>query len=450
MKIPRNAACPCGSGRKFKKCHLGREDELFAEPDRLTSPIEIPDTIPGVAEAIREAEHFWHQCVLTYNEPEDFRVNLNALVQAIRNVTFRVQAGKAAVGNFDAWYFPWREFLRQDPLMRWLNEARIAVVKQSGLETLSTAQVTLVASYLEGPGATLRGLPASLPNEELADRLAARVSRELLGNSAIEIERRWEVDSLPGIELLDVLAECLRILVGLVRDLDAHLRGGPVPTPEEAAAGTEMPPPLIRTREARRLRINPLTGEHYTHQDLFMPSDPDIMQRAAKRYRLSRGEISWSDDPIELAKNLFPLAARMLQRDGYHTPIVFLHHPEQGWHRRIVHTEDKLDKFLAWRRYGEEVEDFGYDGVVFITEAWGAGPSVALQGPYPDFEHAPDRTELLNISASTSDGRRLILNAEFHRRFGRIVKVDPPYEGTPEGPWFLSPLERAWSARGTS
>jgi hypothetical protein len=28
-KIGRNDPCPCGSGKKFKHCHLGREDELF-------------------------------------------------------------------------------------------------------------------------------------------------------------------------------------------------------------------------------------------------------------------------------------------------------------------------------------------------------------------------------------------------------------------------------------
>ncbi|MFH1488513.1 MAG: SEC-C domain-containing protein [Pseudomonadota bacterium] len=27
----RNDPCPCGSGKKFKKCHLGREDELYSE-----------------------------------------------------------------------------------------------------------------------------------------------------------------------------------------------------------------------------------------------------------------------------------------------------------------------------------------------------------------------------------------------------------------------------------
>src|SRR4030043_1606723 len=26
--IGRNDPCPCGSGKKFKKCHMGREDEL--------------------------------------------------------------------------------------------------------------------------------------------------------------------------------------------------------------------------------------------------------------------------------------------------------------------------------------------------------------------------------------------------------------------------------------
>ncbi len=30
-KIARNDPCPCGSGKKFKKCHMGREDELVWE-----------------------------------------------------------------------------------------------------------------------------------------------------------------------------------------------------------------------------------------------------------------------------------------------------------------------------------------------------------------------------------------------------------------------------------
>ena len=37
MKIERNAPCPCGSGKKFKKCHLGKEDALqFHENEEIT------------------------------------------------------------------------------------------------------------------------------------------------------------------------------------------------------------------------------------------------------------------------------------------------------------------------------------------------------------------------------------------------------------------------------
>ena len=31
LRIGRNDPCPCGSGKKFKKCHLGREEELVLE-----------------------------------------------------------------------------------------------------------------------------------------------------------------------------------------------------------------------------------------------------------------------------------------------------------------------------------------------------------------------------------------------------------------------------------
>ncbi|CAO0820265.1 SEC-C domain-containing protein [Desulfarculales bacterium] len=43
-KIERNAPCPCGSGKKFKKCHLGRESELVAERINL-NPYQVAQMI---------------------------------------------------------------------------------------------------------------------------------------------------------------------------------------------------------------------------------------------------------------------------------------------------------------------------------------------------------------------------------------------------------------------
>ena len=50
IKIGRNEPCPCGSGKKFKKCHIGREDELTLDgiseftremSDRITNLSEV-------------------------------------------------------------------------------------------------------------------------------------------------------------------------------------------------------------------------------------------------------------------------------------------------------------------------------------------------------------------------------------------------------------------------
>ena len=38
-KIGRNDPCPCGSGKKFKKCHMGREDELIDRNPSDFSPL---------------------------------------------------------------------------------------------------------------------------------------------------------------------------------------------------------------------------------------------------------------------------------------------------------------------------------------------------------------------------------------------------------------------------
>jgi hypothetical protein len=38
LKVGRNDPCPCGSGKKFKKCHMGREGELFLRKKDALDP----------------------------------------------------------------------------------------------------------------------------------------------------------------------------------------------------------------------------------------------------------------------------------------------------------------------------------------------------------------------------------------------------------------------------
>ncbi len=47
LKIGRNDPCPCGSGKKFKRCHLGRESELM-EAMFSTDPLEVARKIEAL------------------------------------------------------------------------------------------------------------------------------------------------------------------------------------------------------------------------------------------------------------------------------------------------------------------------------------------------------------------------------------------------------------------
>jgi len=59
-KIGRNDPCPCGSGKKFKKCHLGREDELLVDKmagfseEQSRRITELPEVSYGKAKDISE------------------------------------------------------------------------------------------------------------------------------------------------------------------------------------------------------------------------------------------------------------------------------------------------------------------------------------------------------------------------------------------------------------
>lgn len=51
-KIGRNDPCPCGSGKKFKKCHVGREDELL-----LNGMGEFTDEMSARITALPEVDY---------------------------------------------------------------------------------------------------------------------------------------------------------------------------------------------------------------------------------------------------------------------------------------------------------------------------------------------------------------------------------------------------------
>jgi hypothetical protein len=59
--------------------------------------MKTDDELQPLDEALEEAHHFLHACERDYHSPSAFRLNLNAFIQAARNVTFRLQSLKAGI-----------------------------------------------------------------------------------------------------------------------------------------------------------------------------------------------------------------------------------------------------------------------------------------------------------------------------------------------------------------
>lgn len=88
-----------------------------------------------------EAHYFIERMMTEYHEPVPFRYNLNAFLQALRNVTFVLQKELSGRPRFREWYHERQVTMMQDPLLRKFVEGRNIVVKQRSLEINSSAMI---------------------------------------------------------------------------------------------------------------------------------------------------------------------------------------------------------------------------------------------------------------------------------------------------------------------
>src|SRR5712692_916878 len=93
--------------------------------------------IPATHQALVEATSHMGLMGTAYHKPDMFLLHLNAFIQALRNITFRLQAEKAKFPAFEPWYAEKQAAMRADRLLRTLHDARTKVVKQIGLASKS-------------------------------------------------------------------------------------------------------------------------------------------------------------------------------------------------------------------------------------------------------------------------------------------------------------------------
>src|SRR5260370_3751083 len=187
----------------------GRMSDVSVEP----SPVE------AAYGRLREASHFWKQALASYDNSETFRANVNACIQALRNITWSMQSEKDHILGLDPWYAKWQKEMDADRTLRWLVKARNRIVKQADLKTESKARVFLILGYHEPPVGEFLVSPR-LSAEAIARRL--RESEDtpplVLDRGMVAVERRWVGTNLPDREILHALAHCYRVLASSLEE----------------------------------------------------------------------------------------------------------------------------------------------------------------------------------------------------------------------------------------
>lgn len=401
--------------------------------------------IPNTHNRLAQAHRLWHQAAASYDDADGFQTNLNALIEALRNVTFVLQNEKAKIPEFDDWYELWRERLKADQVTSWLHNARTTVVHKSDLEVMSKAtakihnNLNLVALSME--------VPPSMPTSIICQALVEALPEPFASNRKdllLSVERSWCVPDLPDRELLDALGHAYSMLSMIVREAH-HKCGYQYETADHDGELVELVdgrmPCMVTTREMRTTRISLESGNLLYPDEKRMPMSPEFGAKAAKRYGLEEPH-AFPADPFALAERLIPIAKKVLKKDKYHQRLAFLRKGTE-WTMRSLLYRDRPEKYMIMRRLAEEIRFLGADALVEIGEAWVGSQEDAKAGRLP--EQAHDRKEVLFVSAATSAGKYRCYHLFFTRnilgviKFGETVKQD-----TDELPTYLAPVCEVW------
>lgn len=435
---------------------------------------------PTAHKRLDEAHRFWHACLDNYQDPEGFRANLNAAIQALRNVTFVLQKEKRLIPDFDAWYQPHRDAMGADPVMRWVIESRNRIVKEGDLETESIVRARNIGDYAAASSEVQASLPTRIDNSTTAelDDAAAKIYtpppryrlHEILANvaqstpdrilreSTLSIERRWVDQRLREHELLDAMAHAYGMLAGLIDD--AHTQVGMqsgvvheptgLPFPAEDPFGDRRLPCMGTSRSSRTLNIRLGDGSPAEGVIRLVEYDEAVAKAAAKRFRSREPEILPEDiDSIhDLLDYYVEIGRAILRKDPDHGWFAYLFRGTSQIAGFVMAARDRADKRDLAQRLAETAITNGADGVVMTGEVWVSTFELDSNGLPITPEDSKDRTEALVVSIETADGRASAATIPFRRHRLRRTEIDETIfeRDLSEGRLnFFAPLRDAWA-----
>ena len=409
-----------------------------------------PCSLVQVERRLDDAAKLWGKASDSYFDPDEFRVHLQACIQAFRSVTWILQSHKAAIANFDVWYAGWQDIMRADPILRWLVEARNKIEKQGDLEAKSILRVTGSGSWFDGKEIEKELPPKTRPGE--ISLILKRFSRnQTVDDEAIlKVERCWLDSEMPDAEVLDTLCHCYLVMRKLLRDAHEKLA---VPAAGkcnfyDAATRTneELPEFMMTAQQPRISWIRLKDGASVTMQQtrkIIKRTDPETIE-AQQRYGASvkvNQALKDAKSFREICAAWFQHSKRMLEVDGHLIPTALIM-TDKSMQIQQLWMSDRTDKHMVMRHVADSCKRMDAVSVMIINEAWTAPAEFAATG-----KHAidcPQRGEAAVLHGLTRSGEAISCINHFTRQGGKVVfSEDDITEG--ELPNIMAPFAKVWN-----
>lgn len=387
----------------------------------------------SVHSRLGEAHKFWHDMLASYQDPENFRVGLNAAIQALRNITFVLQNHKSLIPNFDAWYEKYRERMKNDDILNWLHQARNIIVKQQDLELHSIA-VAMVRTW-DDISLLKFEISPFITTEQLAKDLVRlyfiEMPKVITDHAVLNVERRWVVNNLPKQELLDVVAHGYNFLKNLV--CDAHSYAGLnleiCLVQYKAQHDNSLIPCMSITRDDRSANIK-LSNQEVLSKTEFtdfgnQPTRPEFQEKLRKYKNLQPALPSHIGDLFEFVKLINERAKQMLVLDRTHATVFLICGQDGTWNTLGMQAENQSEKFVLVRSVADQVKRVRATGVIAISEVWMITQDEARENELP--AENPNRKEALQVAAVNAN-KTLSLMTLFERDNNGNIKLGETQE----------------------
>jgi hypothetical protein len=439
-----------------RECEDDHDQPETNDRSAFASSTDCP--IPKTHARLDQSHALWHESLDSYAEPDRFVGRLNALIQALRSVTFVLQKELRHKENFDSWYLPWQERMRADKRMTWLVSARNKIEKEGDLDTHSVAHVRVVGDWRETAVAELDVDPTSEAHD-IARRVSVLVPPRSQREDTLVVERLWTVEELANDEILDTLAHCYGFLFRLVaavheewgdRDKQCILStegpcGGGPSTPHPSG----RMPCMVASRESRTARrdlqsgapvemgIRPLDGPAVSKEEVEArygsPAALEGLSQSASVFDLGHAFHEWG--------------RKVLLADGYHSTFAWLLTADKRLVHIALYPEDHREKYLGIEQVALEADRLGAEDLIFTTEVWEA-PAVKPDDPRAEMRatEREDRQEVFLTVALGRDGKCREWRTRMSRTESGDLELAEMHATDIEPPLFLAPVIKVWDS----